>query len=90
MRNGPRFFIAIGRQPMKNRSQARRVKTDVASIRDDVSALKKQVVWLARSGEIDALHHDIGRLQLGVADLEARLEVIEQAQRLTSLGHTLR
>ena len=49
---------------MKNRSQARRVKTDVASIRDDVSALKKQVVWLARSGEIDALHHDIGRLQL--------------------------
>ena len=74
---------------MKNRSQARRVKTDVASIRDDVSALKRQV-WLARSGEIDALHHDIGRLELGVADLEARLEVIEQAQRLTSLGHTLR
>ena len=66
------------------------VKTDVASIRDAVSALNRQVVWLARSGEIDALHHDIGRLQLGVADLEARLEVIEQAQRLTSLGHTLR
>jgi polyhydroxyalkanoate synthesis regulator phasin len=57
------------------------VKTDVASIRDDVSALKRQVVWLARSGEIDALHHDINRLQQGFADLEARVEVMEQAQR---------
>ena len=75
---------------MKNRSQARRVKTDVASIRDDVSALKKQVVWLARSGEIDALHHDINRLQQDFADLGARVEVIEQAPALTSPGHTLR
>jgi ubiquinone biosynthesis protein UbiJ len=52
---------------------------DVASIKDDVSALKRQVVWLARSAEIGALHHDINRLQEGFANLEARVEVIEQA-----------
>jgi hypothetical protein len=57
----------------------------VVSIRDAVSALNRQVVWLARtnvtSGEIGALHHDINRVQQGFADLEARVEVIEQAQR---------
>jgi len=66
------------------------VKTDVASTRDAVSALNRQVVWLARSGEIGALHHDIKELQQGFADLEARVEVIEQAPALTSPGHTLR
>jgi len=66
------------------------VKADVANIRDAVSALNRQVVWLARSGEIGVLHHDINRLQRGFADLEARVEVIEQAPALTSPGHTLR
>ena len=55
------------------------VKTDVASTRDAVSALNRQVVWLARSGDIGALHHNINRLQQSFADLEARVEVIEQA-----------
>jgi len=57
------------------------VKADVASIREAVSALNRQIVWLARSGEIGVLHHDINLLQQGFADLEARVEVIEQAQR---------
>ena len=45
------------------------------------SALHDMARTNLTSREVEALHSDANRLQQGFADLEARFEVIEQAQR---------
>jgi ubiquinone biosynthesis protein UbiJ len=68
------------------------VKVDVRShtglldiLLQDVRLLRSAVNDIARtnvtSGEIGALHHDVNRVQQGLANLEARVEVIEAGRR---------
>jgi len=50
-------------------------------LRQDVRLIRAAVNDIARtevtSGEVEALHHDVNKLQQSVAELEVRLEAVE-------------
>jgi hypothetical protein len=71
--------VAVNRQVGGHTRTLNVLQQDVRLIRAAVNDIARTDVT---SGEVEALHHDVNRLQQEVSELAARVEVIEGARRV--------